>query len=276
MRVIETTTDENLSDFSRYLWEQRLRHRIYEESGLQIVEIAQPEDATPVRQAYHDWRAGVLKIAPEPLMPRRGIAVSKWLQSNPMLILLLSIAIICFPLTWQWPNPNGLAHWLTFTLSPQANLPVASDGQLWRWVTPIFLHFGLLHLAFNAAVVWELGRRVEDQLGSLRFALLLLLLAVASNWAQYWWTPGVTFGGLSGVAYGLLGFIVMSARLRPKSKAWLLPQGFAFGLLVFLVIFSSGITESFGLHVANAAHWGGLGAGLLLALGWHNVRQHFV
>ncbi len=275
MRIIETTTDENLADFSRYLWEQRLRHRIYEESGLQIVEIAQPQDASLVRQAYQDWRTGVLVIAPEPLLPRRGVVLSKWANSNPALILLLGIALLCFPLTWQWPNPNGMAHLLTFTQSPQADFPAASGIQVWRWVTPIFLHFGILHLAFNAAVVWELGRRVEEQLGSSRFLLLIAVLAVVSNWAQYAWTPGAAFGGLSGVAYGLLGFIVMSQRLRPKSRAWLLPQGFALGLLVFLVLFSTGITEGFGLHVANAAHWGGLIAGLVLALGWHKLRTHF-
>lgn len=272
MRVLETSTDEDLADFSRFLWGQRLRHRIYEESGLQIVEVEMAEDASEVRHHYNEWRAGHIVVEAEPLLPPRSVEFSRWFRHNPAVALLLLLAGLCFPLTLNWPQPDGWAHWLTFTVAPQA--AIAGDSwQLWRWFTPALLHFSVLHLAFNAAVVWELGRRIEGQLGSLRFVVLVLLIGVLSNWAQYLWTPGVTFGGLSGIAYGLLGFIVTSAKLRPTSRAWLLPQGFALSLLVFLVLFSTGVTASFGLHVANAAHWGGLLSGVAGAAIWHRVRR---
>ena len=74
------------------------------------------------------------------------------------------------------------------------------------------------------------------------------------------------FGGLSGMAYGLLGYLLVMARRAPQDLRWQLPKGFSISLLIFLVVFSTGITEPFGLHVANAAHWSGLICGALLAL----------
>jgi GlpG protein len=136
---------------------------------------------------------------------------------------------------------------------------------VWRWFTPILVHFSVLHLGFNCAVVIEFGRRVERRLGAGGLWLLVLVLAGVSNLAQYAFGAGPLFGGLSGVAYGLLGFVVTMSRLAPTVAAWRLPGGLAVGLLVFLVIFTTGITEPFGLFVANAAHWAGLGAGIVVA-----------
>lgn len=272
MRVLQTPTDEDLSGFSRFLWTQRLRHRIYEESGVQVIEVADPAQSADVRQYYEQWRSGQLELEPEPMLLPRSQELARWIRPNPAVATLLVLALLSFALTLNWPAPTSLAHWFTFTLAPNALVSDAT-GQLWRWFTPALLHFSVLHLAFNAAIVWELGRRIEVQLGSLRFVLLVLVLALVSNWAQYLWTPGATFGGLSGVAYGLLGFIVASAKLRPSSRAWELPQGIALSLLIFLVLFSTGVTTSFGLYVANAAHWGGLLCGLACAVVWHRLRR---
>ena len=42
MRVIETSLDEDLKLFSSYLWQHRVVHRIFEERGRQVVELADP------------------------------------------------------------------------------------------------------------------------------------------------------------------------------------------------------------------------------------------
>src|SRR5690606_22582251 len=90
-------------------------------------------------------------------------------------------------------------------------------GQWWRVVTPIFLHFGAMHIIFNALWLWEFGRRIEPALGSSIYAGLILLLAISSNLVQYGWEGPSLFGGLSGVVYGLVGFIGMRQRVYPGS-----------------------------------------------------------
>lgn len=278
MRVIETTLDEDLSLFSGYLWQQRVRHRVYEERGVQVLEVADATLSGPVREAYQAWKSGRLHL--EPRTPEGSAPVSAapaWrraLTRYPGLTALIALAILVFP--FSLPRPGGglpeVAAWLTIIdlRRPVSSMPslleLLAELEVWRWVTPILLHFSALHLAFNCAVVIELGRRVERVLRAGGFWLLVLALAVVSNLAQYALGDSPLFGGLSGVAYGLLGFVIAMRRLVPEEPAWHLPPGVAVGLVVFLVLFSTGVTEAFGLYVANAAHWGGFLTGLALGV----------
>jgi GlpG protein len=275
MRVIETSIDEDLSLFSGYLWQQRVAHRVYEERGGQVLEVADPKQAEVVRGAYRAWRAGslTLQAVPRPPRPRRAGAA---LLRYPGLTLLIGLAVVAFPFTLPLAEDRvtGVAAWLSLVDPRQlaATLPTLGDvlgsGEVWRWFTPIFLHFSVVHLAFNCAVTIELGRRVEAGATALGLWLVVLLVAAASNLAQYAFGGGPVFGGLSGVAFGLLGFILVLNRRFPQAPIWALPKGLAGGLLVFLVLFSTGITEAFNLYVANVAHWVGLEAGALLGLVW--------
>ncbi len=94
-------------------------------------------------------------------------------------------------------------------------------------MTPIFLHFGLIHLLFNMVFLYQLGGMIEARRGPWRYLLLGLVCAVLSNIAQYGlstigWEdgrfvvqmPGL-FGGMSGVLYGLFGYIWMKSRYEP-------------------------------------------------------------
>ncbi len=86
-------------------------------------------------------------------------------------------------------------------------------AQVWRLVTPIFIHFGVAHLLFNAAVVIEFGRRIERGAGS----PVLLLTDAADRRRQQRRAVSrrrhaALFGGLSGVAYGLFAYVVVRGR----------------------------------------------------------------
>jgi membrane associated rhomboid family serine protease len=71
---------------------------------------------------------------------------------------------------------------------------------------------------------------------------------------------------MSGVAYGLVGFVVVRWRRAPDNPFWQVNRSFVVAVVVFLILMSTGVTELFGLHIANAAHWIGLGAGALLGV----------
>lgn len=89
-------------------------------------------------------------------------------------------------------------------------------GQVWRLITPVFLHFGGMHLVFNGLVLLDLGRRVEAISGTAALAALILGFGVIGNVAQYL-AAGPAFGGLSGALMGLFGFVWAMARGAPSS-----------------------------------------------------------
>jgi GlpG protein len=93
-------------------------------------------------------------------------------------------------------------------------------GQLWRIVTPAFLHADMIHLAFNVLMFYQLGSLIEPRQGSSRLALLIFAIAIPSNLAQALvpetWGGTTAFLGLSGVVYGLLGFVWMESRYAPQ------------------------------------------------------------
>jgi len=281
MRVIQTSIDDDLSAFCRYLRQHRVAHRVFEESGSQVLEVADPAQAGAVREAYHAWKGGHLRLPDAPVAGAPGAAPAAavgWLRAlarYPALSALVLGAVALFP--FSYPLAEGRLTDLAALLLildprlPLAELPTLPELlarlEIWRWVTPVLLHFSVLHLAFNCVITVELGRRMEGMLGSGGFLVAVLALAGASNLIQYGFGGGPMFGGLSGVAYGFLGFVLTMNRLRPTEATWCLPKGLSISLLIFLVVFTTGVTEPFGLHVANAAHWGGLGTGILLALG---------
>ena len=171
--------------------------------------------------------------------------------------------------------------------------PEILHGEIWRLVTPIFIHapllggFGFLHLLFNMLWLRDLGGLVENRQGTGRLLLLVLVLAVISNAFQYFVGPtllwissgnvpsalgqllrmfgeslgGVSFYGMSGVNYGLLGYIWIRGRCDPGSGLFLHPQTVGFMLIWFVLCFTPILPG-----VANGAHMGGLLAGMLW--GW--------
>lgn len=282
MRVIKAPIDEDLSDFCRFLWQRRVAHRVFEESGFQVLEVADPAQAGAVREAYEAWKGGRFRLEAAAVPPGGG---GRWLRAlarYPTLSALVLGAVALFPFSYPLTEGRvtGVAA-LLLILDPRlplTALPTLPEllGRLeiWRWFTPVFLHFSVLHLAFNAAITVELGRRLEGGLGSGGMLVVVMVLAGASNLIQYAFGAGPLFGGLSGVAYGFLGFVLTMHRLRPDEPVWWLPKGLSISLLIFLVVFTTGVTEAFGLHVANAAHWGGFGTGILLALARAGTRGH--
>ena len=137
------------------------------------------------------------------------------------------------------------------------------DGQLWRVITPIFIHFGVLHLVMNGFVMWILGRIMEPIHGRLTFFLLIMIMAALSNTAQYL-VSGPLFGGLSGVIYGLLGFVWFSGKLSDHYPLRLDPK-FTLFIMAWFILCWSGLLSIIGIHIANTAHTVGLVSGIVLA-----------
>ena len=137
-------------------------------------------------------------------------------------------------------------------------MPAIQQGQVWRLITPIFLHGSLLHLLFNMWWMYDLGTLVETQLRTLRYVALLLVIALVSNVSQYV-VSGPYFLGMSGVVYGLFGYAWVRGRLDPTCGLYLRPD-IAIWMMGWFVL----CLISPRMNVANTAHGAGLVAGAVL------------
>jgi GlpG protein len=167
-------------------------------------------------------------------------------------------------------------------VSDDINMRLASlkRGEFWRLVTPIFIHYGAMHIVFNVLMFFQFGKLIEGRYGSLWMAILILVCAVLSNFAQgvvpvgmggsspYYYQSGMlitSFGGLSGVVFGMFGFILVK-QMTDSTSGFYLPQSTIIILLVYMVFCMTPIaSEVFGLHVANWAHGIGFVVGCALA-----------
>ncbi|MBQ0711430.1 MAG: rhomboid family intramembrane serine protease [Porticoccus sp.] len=201
-----------------------------------------------------------------------GMSVQEQLRKMPVIAALLLLSLLGTAIV-EWGFT--LIHWFTFQdlsiVGDSIRFDTADNamenGEYWRLVTPIFLHFGLFHIAFNGLWLWELGRRIEPLTGSLQMTMSVLLMAIASNLGQYLWSGPSLFGGMSGVVYGLLGYIWIRHKIAPR-PILAIPKGLLGFMLFWLLLGMSGLINLFmDGSIANAAHAIGLVTGMLLG-GW--------
>ncbi|MBC8096585.1 MAG: rhomboid family intramembrane serine protease [Akkermansiaceae bacterium] len=148
------------------------------------------------------------------------------------------------------------------TFGDSRSLPEVWSGQVWRLFTPMFIHFGPIHLIFNLMWLYQLGCMIEARRSTWNFLAVVVITGLASNLAQYFVTGKSSFGGMSGVVYGLAGYVWIRGKFDRGSGLFLDPQSVII-LLVWLVICYTGIMGP----VANTAHLVGLISGMLLGGG---------
>jgi len=139
---------------------------------------------------------------------------------------------------------------------------LVGHGQWWRLFSAIFIHSGIIHLAFNSYALIFIGPLLEEYLGKERFLVLYLATGVfgfiLSNW---YYPPMLTTVGASGAIFGMIGVAVT---LSKRWSAW----GTALHQqLIHWAIY--GLIYGLLLGANNAAHVGGFvsGIGLAFALG---------
>jgi len=180
-------------------------------------------------------------------------------QAGPLTLVVIIACLAIYAL-----DAIGLPIFDELAFHP--TLAQFTDWQAWRYVTPAFIHFSVLHLVFNLLWWWYLGGQIEQRLGSGKLFILLVVGAALPNIAEFF-VSGPRFGGLSGVVYALLGYSWLRARLQPACGLTMPPALMGF-MLVWLVL---GFFDMLGTPTANMAHLVGLLVGLLQ--GWLD-RHH--
>ena len=136
---------------------------------------------------------------------------------------------------------------------------IAQNGEWWRVITSGFLHFGVLHLAFNMYALWILGGQLEAALGRWRFIACYVTALLAGALGALILSPDALTAGASAAIYGLLGVAIAAQRSRGVS---LWDSGLG-GVLIINLLITFGVSNiSIGGHIGGLA--GGFACGYLI------------
>lgn len=220
-------------------------------------DILTPEDIRRMEEARHFFER--LKKRPLITTVLLAIIIALWLFS-----LILGIL----------ESPQPLGQWLySLALGGQGQQQalvilgakinfLIDHGQSWRLASPLFLHFGLLHILFNGYALYLLGRIVENLYGRRRFLLIYFISGIFSILSSYFGSEHISVGA-SGAIFGLLGAAAVMGYKHREEIPPVFRRFFGRGLLPWIVL-----NLSLGLFIDgidNYAHVGGLVAGSLTA-----------
>jgi membrane associated rhomboid family serine protease len=134
-------------------------------------------------------------------------------------------------------------------------------GEYWRLWSVTLLHADIIHLGFNMYALYLAGAIVERWYGWLRYLVFYLACAAAASTASFVFGPGNYAVGASGAIFGLFGILFAASRLHhpvDRESRGLMSR------LGFLVLVNIAFGFASGGEIDNAAHLGGLAAGLWL------------
>ena len=158
-----------------------------------------------------------------------------------------------------------LLYWSGKNISPITMSPAAFGREPWRLVTSALVHAsyremgftGIFHILFNVIWTWRFGNALESRYGSLKTFLLFVMLAAGAGAAEF-----ALFGdaiGLSGVGYGLFGFLWV-ARRRTTGFDDVIDRRVTVSFVAWF--FFCIVATRFGaMNVANVAHGAGCALG---------------
>ncbi|WP_155962042.1 rhomboid family intramembrane serine protease [Streptococcus ruminantium] len=132
--------------------------------------------------------------------------------------------------------------------------------QLWRLVSPIFVHIGWEHFLFNSVTLLGLGYQLEGLFGLRRFFLLYLLSGIMGNAFVLFFTPGVIGAGASTSLFGLFAAIALLRKFSRSPYLRMLGQRYVV-LLVFNLVLGL-----FNPAISMAGHIGGAVGGCLVVV----------
>lgn len=173
--------------------------------------------------------------------------------------ILLGVTILVFIL--QLASKTLLGYDLPVVLGVKANEYIVL-GQVWRLITPIFLHGSILHIAFNMYSLFILGPGLERIWGHGRFAALYFLAGFTGNVVSFAMSPA-TSAGSSTAIFGLLA--AQGVFLYQNRKIFAAQARSAITQLIFVALINLGIGLSPGSNIDNWGHLGGLLGGLVFS-----------
>jgi membrane associated rhomboid family serine protease len=136
---------------------------------------------------------------------------------------------------------------------------ILDEGQWWRFIAPMLLHAGVLHIVGNMVVLMRLGYSMEQAFGTFRVATIYLVSGFGGNLASAIFLPQVVVVGASGALFGLIGALfgdfIQNFRVIREGR-WCY-------LLQLVVVSGVGLAMGIFPLIDNFSHIGGWLCGIL-------------
>ena len=174
--------------------------------------------------------------------------------------ILIAVNLLVFLISaWISKNIFNIDIYTLIIMGAKVN-SLIDKGQVWRLITCAFLHGGLIHIFFNMYALKILGPEIEYVYGKIKYLVIYLLSAIAASIFSYIFGPQSVSVGASGAIFGLFGAMLIFGIKHRKQ------MGKAYMMNILQVIFVNVIIGISSSNIDNAAHFGGLIVGALIAL----------
>lgn len=288
MRIIGQLKDEpSAQKFAEFLWAKSIQNEVEaEDDGQWSVWVLDEEQLDAAREEFERFSRDPI-VEDFSSVTRRAQKVRKELadmekkaktikgrrdlfvdvqsyRPGPLTYALIAVCVLASLLT-EFGSVTARANGLYITEVELMDgmvrwfpgLPEVRHGQVWRLITPIFLHLSPMHLIFNMWWLFSFSSMIEARKGATYLMLLIVVSAAFSNSLQYYFSSPL-FGGFSGVNYALFGFLWMKGRYSRHEGLGVNQQT----VVILLIWFFLCVFNIIG-GVANWCHAGGLIVGLL-------------
>ncbi|MEI7733173.1 MAG: rhomboid family intramembrane serine protease [Verrucomicrobiota bacterium] len=182
---------------------------------------------------------------------------------GPLTLVLMGACILFAFWTSLGQNDSALKLLFISNYRPGfLGIPALSEvrhGEMWRLLTPVFLHFSFTHIFFNLLWLMQLGSMIEARESSWHLVALVVVIGVVSNTGEYLGSEIYRFGGMSGVVYGLFGYVWIRGKCDPASGYFMDKVNVVLMIIWFFVCLSGKVG-----HIANIVH----GSGLAIGMAW--------
>lgn len=187
----------------------------------------------------------------------------------PVSLAVIALNVIVFLAVEFTGGSSDLEHMVSWGAA-YAPL-ITENGEYYRLISCMFLHFGMEHLVNNMLALYFVGGHLERAVGKLKFGLIYFLGGTAGNVLSYYMDirKGTAYvsAGASGAVFAVFGAMIY---------VLLLNRGQLEGLAVRKMAFMAALSLYYGFAsqgIDNAAHVGGFLCGFVLAILLYHRRR---
>jgi rhomboid protease GluP len=224
---------------------------------LRISEVLQSDINVSIAEEYTAEEVELVKKAAIEHTLKKAQAEKEILRNSKPFFTYMFIVIQCAVFFWMELNGGSTDTSNLIKYGAKVN-QLIDQGEWWRFITPVFIHIGFLHLAMNTLSLYYLGMEVERIYGRFRFLVIYLFAGFTGVVGSFLFSSSLS-AGASGAIFGCFGALLYFGVTYPK----LFMRTMGMNLIAVLVL-----NLVFGFSMAgidNAGHLGGLAGGFLAA-----------